>query len=49
MRTTTQRGMAVHRVFKRGLAIAAAAAAVAGGTALPPVISRTRSVKFSRV
>lgn len=41
MRTTTQRGMAVHRVFKRGLAIAAAAAAVAGGTACTSAVAQS--------
>ncbi|AMP40062.1 MULTISPECIES: DUF2968 domain-containing protein [Ralstonia solanacearum species complex] len=41
MRTTTQRGMAVHRVFKRGLTIAAAAAAVAGGTACTSAVAQS--------
>lgn len=41
MRTTTQRGIAVHRVFKRGLAIAAAVAAVAGGTACTSAVAQS--------
>ncbi|CAH0443597.1 DUF2968 domain-containing protein [Ralstonia pseudosolanacearum] len=41
MRTTTQRGMAVHRVFNRGLVIAAAAAAVAGGTACTSAVAQS--------
>ncbi len=41
MRTTTQRGMAVHRVFKRGLAITAAVAAVAGGTACTSAVAQS--------
>lgn len=41
MRTTTQRGMAVHRVFKRGLTIAAAVAAVTGETACTSAVAQS--------
>ncbi|WP_197338658.1 DUF2968 domain-containing protein [Ralstonia solanacearum] len=41
MRTTTQRGIAVHRVFKRGLAIAAAVAAVTGWTACTSAVAQS--------
>ncbi|AEG71553.1 conserved exported protein of unknown function (plasmid) [Ralstonia solanacearum Po82] len=44
MRTTTQRGIAVHRVFKRGLAIAAAVAAVTGGTACTSAVAQSPAV-----